>query len=100
MNDEDTRRARLAEGLEEARSGVHPRAQLMRKALLGALFPLSTEQLVQLARENEASPALLTLLGALPQRRFESEEAVEQALGSRLQAEAPVATPPTFTSGR
>jgi hypothetical protein len=52
----------------------------LQKALLGAVFPLSREQLLLLARENEAPPLVLSLLSALPPRRFESLDAVEQGL--------------------
>jgi hypothetical protein len=50
------------------------------EALAGAVFPLSAEQLLLVARENEAPGALLTLLSTLPRRRFESLEAVAQLL--------------------
>jgi len=50
------------------------------EALAGAVFPLSPEQLLRVARENEAPGALLTLLSALPRRRFDSLEAVGSAL--------------------
>lgn len=65
--------------------------QPLRKALLGAVFPLSSEQLVLLARENEAPSVVLALLSGLPRRRFESLEAVRQELASQAGAgeEAP-----------
>ncbi|XHF15093.1 DUF2795 domain-containing protein [Archangium gephyra] len=47
------------------------------------MFPLSVDQLVLLARENEAPSLIVSLLGNLPGRRFESLEAVEQALESQ-----------------
>ncbi|HET9451350.1 MAG TPA: DUF2795 domain-containing protein [Aggregicoccus sp.] len=49
-------------------------------ALAGAVFPLSPEQLLRVARENEAPGPLLTLLSALPSRRFDSLEAVAHTL--------------------
>ncbi len=55
----------------------------LHQALLGAVFPLSSEQLVLLARENEAPSALLSLLGDLPRQRFDSLSAVQQALESQ-----------------
>jgi hypothetical protein len=82
-DDDDTRRSRLTQGLEqlEARmGGPKPLAQLLHQALLGAVFPLATGQLVQLARENEAPRVLLTLLEGLPRREFDSLDAVQQAL--------------------
>jgi hypothetical protein len=72
MNDDDTRRARLEEVV-----------QPLHEALLGAVFPLSTEQLVLLARENEAPPVVLSLLSNLPRRRFESLDAVQHAVDSQ-----------------
>ncbi len=98
MNDDETRRMRLDEGAreqEEERGGPDSLGFSLRKALLGAVFPLSTEQLVRLARENEAPASLLSLLGGLPSRRFDSQAAVRQALESRpgLEAESPEASP-------
>jgi Protein of unknown function (DUF2795) len=49
-------------------------------ALAGAVFPLSAEQLVRVARENEAPGSLLTLLSALPRRSFDSLENVAEAV--------------------
>lgn len=68
----------------------------LQKALLGAVFPLSTDQLVLLARENGASPGVLSLLSTLPRSRFESLEVVARALEtqtgeSKEAAEAPQA---------
>jgi hypothetical protein len=68
----------------------------LQKALLGAVFPLSVDQLVLLARENEAAPGVLSLLSTLPRRRFESLEAVARELEaqpgeSKEAAEAPQA---------
>ncbi len=54
--------------------------QPLQKALLGAVFPLSRNQLLLLARENEAPAVVLSLLSILPGRRFESLAAVEQGL--------------------
>jgi hypothetical protein len=103
MNDDDMRRTRLAEGVQEPearRGGPSPLAQPLQEALLGAVFPLSAEQLVRLARENEAPPVLLSLLGALPQRRFESLEEVREALESWPEAEAAPAEAPLPGPGR
>lgn len=60
-------------------------SQALHQALAGAVFPLSAEQLVRVARENETSSLLLSLLGDLPQRKFESLEAVQQQLAPRLE---------------
>ena len=86
MNDDDTRRTRLEEGMEELtmRMGQpSPLAQPLQQALLGAVFPLSTEQLVLLARENEAPSVVLSLLSGLPRRRFDSLDVVQQVLESQ-----------------
>jgi hypothetical protein len=83
MNDDDTRRSRLDAGmteLETRRGRPSPLAQPLQKALIGAVFPLSTEQLVLLARENEAPPVVLSLLSGLPRQRFDSLDGIEQVL--------------------
>ncbi|WP_233262070.1 DUF2795 domain-containing protein [Vitiosangium sp. GDMCC 1.1324] len=63
--------------------GPAPLAQPLHQALLGAVFPLSTEQLVLLARENEAPSLVVSLLSNLPSRQFESLDAVQQFLESQ-----------------
>jgi hypothetical protein len=86
MNDDDMRRTLLEEGVKELETrmgGPSPLAQPLQEALLGAVYPLSTEQLVWLARENDTPPVLLSLVGTLPGRQFESLEAVQQALDSQ-----------------
>lgn len=80
MNDDDTRRIRLP----------------LQQALLGAVFPLSTEQLVLLARENDAPPIVLSLLSGLPRQRFDSLDLVQRVVEAQLgvgeeAAEAPSA---------
>ncbi|WP_257456150.1 DUF2795 domain-containing protein [Archangium lipolyticum] len=88
MTDDDTRRTLLEEGVKELETrmgGPSPLAQPLHEALLGAVFPLSTEQLVWLARENDTPAVVLSLLGNLPQRWFESLDAVQQALESQAQ---------------
>jgi hypothetical protein len=102
MTDDDTRRTRLEEGMKELevrRGGPAPLAQPLQEALLGAVFPLSQGQLVRLARENEASALLVSLLSTLPRRSFESVDAVQQVLASQAEAgeqasEAPPASMP------
>lgn len=56
------------------------RSRSLGEALQGAVFPLSAEQLIQVARENEAPSSVLSLLGTLPRTRFASLDAVERAL--------------------
>lgn len=86
MNDDDTRRTRLEEGMKELETRMgwpSPLAQSLQKSLLGAVFPLSSEQLLLLARENEAPSVVVSLLGGLPRQRFDSLDAVQQVLESQ-----------------
>jgi Protein of unknown function (DUF2795) len=82
MNDDMTRaRFTHGEGGPEARAKPHPPlASLLRQALQGAVYPLSSERLSRIARENAAPAELLTLLGGLPRGEFRSLDAVEFAL--------------------
>ncbi len=94
MNGDDMRRTRLEEGMKELETrmgGPSPLAQPLHQALLGAVFPLSTDQLIWLARENDASAVILSLLSNLPGRQFESLDAVLLAL--ELQNEASAEAP-------
>ncbi|HYO68157.1 MAG TPA: DUF2795 domain-containing protein [Archangium sp.] len=71
----------------ETRMGTpSPLAQPLHQALLGAVFPLSVQQLVLLARENEAPSLIVSLLSSLPARRFDSLDAVQQTLESQAGA--------------
>jgi hypothetical protein len=90
MNDDMTRaRSTADEGGPEARA--KPTLSLvsqLRQALQGAVFPLSGEQLVRVARENAAPAEFLTLLAGLPRGEFRSLEAVEFALEGDAQERA------------
>lgn len=66
--------------LEEMVHHVHPLAQQVSDALLGAVFPLWRGQLVRVARENEAPATLLTLLSQLPDVCYPSLAEVQEAL--------------------
>jgi hypothetical protein len=85
MNDDMTRE-RLGLGLREVEPSVAPvvpavsLAHSLQQALLGAVFPLSAEQLVWVARENDAPSHVVSLLGALPRGRFPSVDTVAHAL--------------------
>jgi hypothetical protein len=68
-------------------------ARSLSQALRGAVFPLCARQLVLLARENDASASLLTLLSGLPKSTFVSLTAVQVALGAWEDEEACVVTP-------
>jgi uncharacterized protein DUF2795 len=96
MNDDDMRRTQLEEGMKELETRMGqpaPLAEPLQNALLGAVFPLSTEQLVLLARENEAPPVVLSLLSNLPSRLFESLDAVQQELEAQPGAGEETAEP-------
>jgi Protein of unknown function (DUF2795) len=80
---DDMSRAQPPRGLGElqVREGQpFPLARPLEEALRGAVFPLSAEQLVHVARENEASPIVLSLLSVLPRQQFVSLDAVTHAL--------------------
>ena len=82
MNDDMTRE-RLAQGVSELQARVGqplPLAQSLHEALLGAVVPLTAEELAWVARENEAPPVVLSLLGGLPRGSFASVDAVAVAL--------------------
>ena len=68
------------EELEPKTEQAHPAAQSVSDALGGAVYPLHRDQLIWVARENEAPPAVLAVLSALPSRRFRSVEDVQQAI--------------------
>ena len=88
MNDDMTRE-RLVQRVSEleTRTGApQPLAQPLHQALMGAVFPLTAEQLTWVARENEAPPVMLTLLGSLPRGRFASVDDVAVALEQGLDA--------------
>lgn len=90
MNDDMTRaRSTAGEGGLEARAKPIPSlATALRQALQGALFPLSREHLVLVARENAAPSEILTLLAGLPRADFRSLEAVEFSFESGAQDRA------------
>ncbi|MBZ4415534.1 DUF2795 domain-containing protein [Myxococcus sp. RHSTA-1-4] len=91
-------RERLAQGVSELESRVgqpQPLAQSLHEALLGAVFPLTADELTWVARENEAPPVLLSLLGGLPRGLFASLDAVAVALEGGLSvSDAPLARAP------
>ncbi|MCP3141180.1 DUF2795 domain-containing protein [Pyxidicoccus xibeiensis] len=91
-------RERLALGVSELESRVGqplPLAQSLHEALLGAVFPLTAEELTWVARENEAPRLVLSLLSSLPRGHFASVDAVAVALEGSLSGEdLPAAQPP------
>ena len=60
----------------------------------GAVFPLSVEQLVWLARENEAPASVLTVLSGLPRGAFASCGAVQQGVEALISATGVIPEPP------
>ncbi|QSQ27794.1 DUF2795 domain-containing protein [Pyxidicoccus parkwayensis] len=96
MNDDMTRE-RLAQGVSELEARVgqpQPLARAVHDALLGAVFPLSSQELSWVARENEAPPMVLSLLGGLPRGDFASVDSVTVALEGALSSEDAVAAQP------
>ncbi|HLL52209.1 MAG TPA: DUF2795 domain-containing protein [Myxococcaceae bacterium] len=63
---------------------VYPLAKQVSEALMGAVFPLRRDHVVWVARENEASPTLLTLISALPDRTYRSLDEVQEAVDQGL----------------
>lgn len=68
--------------VELEREGFAPSAwrAALARSLEGAVYPLERDELVLVGRENEAERTVLTLLSALPNARYPSEEAVVQAV--------------------
>lgn len=69
-------RSEDVEGLEDRVQSPHPLAAPLALALRGAVFPLRRELVVRVARENDASPTLLSLLSELPARELRSADDV------------------------
>ncbi len=102
MNDDMTRE-RLAQGVSELEARVGqplPLARALHEALLGAVFPLTAEELALVARENEAPPMVLSLLGGLPRGRFDSADAVAVALEGALSGDEASDSQPPVTPTR
>ncbi|AGC44387.1 hypothetical protein MYSTI_03071 [Myxococcus stipitatus DSM 14675] len=102
MNDDMTRE-RLVQGVSELEARVGPPlplTQSLQKALLGAVFPLTAEELTWVARENEAPSSVLSLLGSLPQGRFSSMDAVTSALEQDASRPDPLPPTPSLPSSR
>ncbi len=57
-----------------------PRASTIRRALVGAAFPVSRSGLVESARNNNASARVLAVLSGLPARRYQDRADVLAAL--------------------
>ena len=73
------------------RTGLEPpliQLQSLEQTLQGGVFPLSAEQLVWLARENEAPAPVLSLLSGLPRGTYGSPGAVQRALEAQRDGEA------------
>lgn len=73
-----------AEDLEKSLGSLHPLARQLSDALEGAVFPLTRRELVLVARENEAPPMLLTLIGGLRREGpYASLAVVQEAVDER-----------------
>lgn len=59
---------------------THPAEKPVSDALGGAVYPLTRDQLIWVARENEAPSTVVALLSSLPPRRFRSVDDVQQAI--------------------
>ena len=57
-----------------------PLAEQVSRALEGAVFPLSRELLVAIARENEAPSTLVTLFYGIPRRVYRTLDGVQRAV--------------------
>jgi hypothetical protein len=57
-----------------------PLAEEISRSLAGAVFPLSRQQVIWVARENDAPKTLLSLLHLLPDQMVRSLDEVEQLL--------------------
>jgi hypothetical protein len=69
------------EGARERAGEPGPtRDEALQHALEGALFPLSREHLVLVARENDAPAGVLSLLGGLPAGRYGALDEVVRRL--------------------
>ena len=86
-------------GMDTVRLAVHPLASDLGQALAGAVFPLTREQLTRIARENGASPTMLSLLESLPPRLYRSVSEVEAAELAPPSA-SPSAPPPPWEGER
>lgn len=69
--------------LEMPAATPHPLAGEVDAALRGAVFPLLRDELVWIARENEAPRMLVSLMSALPDQRYGSQDAVVRLLEER-----------------
>lgn len=68
------------EEVEPKAGGASPLAEPVSTALGGAVYPLDRDELIWVARENEAPKTVLALLSSLPPRRFRSLDDVQRAI--------------------
>ena len=62
-------------------------ARSVSDALAGAVYPLDRDQLIWVARENEAPQTVIAHLASLPPRRFRSLDDVQRAIDEVQAAE-------------
>ena len=66
--------------IERYADKVFPLARQVAEALEGAVYPLTRQQLLWVARENDTPKSVLTLISALPDRPYRSMDEVEEAV--------------------
>ncbi len=81
------------EEAEPKAGGAHPLAKPVSDALGGAVYPLTRDELIWVARENEAPQAVVALLSSLPPRRFRALDDVQRAIDEVQAAEGPPRSP-------
>jgi hypothetical protein len=80
---------------------IYPLAQQVGVALMGAVYPLTRDQLLHVARENDTPRSLLTLLSGLPPGPFRSLDDVSVqvdlplSLAEQIAQGSPEAAQPT-----
>lgn len=74
--------------LEERGERRHLMEAPLREALAGAVFPLNRDQLVEVAKENDAARTVLSLLAGLPSGRYGSLAEIELAFDAQSRAGA------------
>ena len=71
--------AMVEEGVEAALRMSAPLDEPVAKALEGAVFPLTRSEIIAVARENEASSRMLTLLSDIPNALFANLKELQEA---------------------
>lgn len=72
--------ATIEEGVSMALRLTAPLDEPLARALDGAVFPLTREAVLEVARENEAPARLLTVLSAIPPTLYANLKEVQEAV--------------------